>query len=381
MTLPVYLHSAMPGAPVLSGTNGSINALLNACLVNGFNTQSATSATASEGVVTFNFASAPGVAALDAVTIAGASNSAVNGQKRVQSAASNQVLVAIPGVPDGAVGGTITLKISPLGWTRPYAGTNLGVYRQGGSSTTKRYLRVYDGALTSTGVYNPRGYEAMTAVSTGSGPFPTAAQAAGNGVDMYGPAPALSNKPWVVVGTPRAFYMLTAYGNAYSAGDPLSVSDTYQFFFGDLDRVQKLGDTYACAIAASAAFPGGGGAVVLPRPHSATAGAVYADLLSPTGANTSYRTQAAEFPDAATGGFTLGDAWAVMQTSPASVLRGFMPGLLSVWQNIGTSDALMRPAQITSNVQGLSGRVLATCSAGHPYTGGMLLLDEDWGDA
>lgn len=30
-----YLHSAMPGAPVLSGTAGSLISVLDACLVNG----------------------------------------------------------------------------------------------------------------------------------------------------------------------------------------------------------------------------------------------------------------------------------------------------------------------------------------------------------
>ena len=119
MSLPVLLHSGLSGAPSLSfAANGSLNALLLATLVNGFNTQAVSSATAAGGVVTFNFATAPGFPAKYTVVIEGATNASVNGTFRVQSSASNQVLVAIPGVPDGAVGGTMTMKFAPLGWTR-----------------------------------------------------------------------------------------------------------------------------------------------------------------------------------------------------------------------------------------------------------------------
>jgi hypothetical protein len=206
MSLPVLLHSGMTGAPSMTPANGTINALLNACLVNGFNTQSVSSATCTSGVVAFNFPSAPGFSTSDTVTIAGASNTTVNGQFRVQSAASNQVLVATPGVPDGAVGGTITLKFSPLGWTRPYSGTNLGAYRQGGSASHKRYLRVYDGSTTADSSYYVRAYEAMTAISTGTGPFPTTAQSAGNGVAQFGAQAAVQS--WCIVGTPALFLPL-----------------------------------------------------------------------------------------------------------------------------------------------------------------------------
>ncbi|MBY0464095.1 MAG: hypothetical protein K2W33_04050, partial [Burkholderiales bacterium] len=231
--------------------------------MNGFNTQSVTSATASGGVVTFNFASAPGFSALNTVTIAGASNATVNGQKRVQSAASNQVLVAIPGVPDGAVGGTITLKFSPLGWTRPYSGTNIGVYRQGGTASHKRYLRVYDhNVVAANYVAYARGYESMTSVSTGTGPFPTVAQVAGNGAGAAFPydyttdAPATQYRAWVLLGTPRFFILYAQtngviYGTGITAAPPLASALHTQaqcFAFGELADVTKAADAYAVAL-------------------------------------------------------------------------------------------------------------------------------------
>lgn len=380
MTLPVHLHSAMAGAPVLAGVNGSINSVLNACLVNGFNTQSVSSATASGGVVTFNYASAPGFSTADTVTITGASNAAVNGQFRVQSAASNQVLVSMPGVPDGAVGGTITMKFSSLGWTRPYSGTNVGAYRQGGASATKRYLRVYDGTIATELAFYLRGYEAMTAVSTGTGPFPTSTQAPGNGVSHAAPSPSGANPPWAVVGTPRAFYFLCAANGTYAAGAPLSVGDTYQAFFGDPARVQKISDPYACMVSASQVFPGGGSPLYIARNHSGAAGAGAVSLGSPTKASSSYLSIGAPFPDPVTGGITLGDAWGVVQDAAPVALRGFMPGQLSCWQSIASDDGVLRPGVPFTNVTGVTGRVLMACNTNYPNTGSVLLLDEDWGD-
>lgn len=381
MTLPVHLHSAMLGAPVLSNTNGNINALLNACLVNGFNTQSTTSATASGGVVTFGFASAPGFSALDTVTIAGASNGTVNGRFRVQSVAGNQVSVAIPGVPDGAVGGAITLKFAPLGWTRPYSGTNLGAYRQGGSSATKRYLRVYDGSVVAETLFYDRGYEAMTSISAGTGPFPTTAQAPGNGTGRSAASAGGANQPWAVVGTPRSFYFMYAVSGTYAGGAPLSVMDVTQTFFGDPARIQKIGDPYACATAASTSFPGGGSPLYIARDHSGAAGATTCGLVSVTTPTGSYISATHQFPDPVTGGLTLGDAPAVVQdASYPTALRGFLPGAMSCWQDVGTDDNVLRPGVPFSNVPGVTGRLLMTCNAYHPYTGLMLLLDEDWGD-
>lgn len=380
MSLPIFLHSAMAGAPALSAANGSINALLNACLVNGFNTQSVVSATASGGVVTFNFASAPGFGALDTVTISGASNAVVNGQFRAQSAASNQVLVSIPGVPDGAVGGTLTMQFSALGWARPYAGTSIGCYQQGGASAVKRLLRVYDGALSSTAKYWLRGYESMTDASAGSDPFPTVAQKSGDGVAHWGPHGSAVNPPWALIGTPRAFYFMCAYDGSYAVGAPLSVNNIEMAFFGDLDRPQKIGDTYACAVSAVSSFPSAASSLYVARSHSSAPGAVVASLLSPTtyaGLGDAL-SPAAAAPGVVSGYLTFADAWAVLETG---LLRGFMPGNLSCWQNLRTGDAVLRPAVPFELISGVEGRLISICTMDNTYSGGALLLDEDWGDA
>lgn len=365
MTLPVYLHSGMQGAPTLTFANGSINALLNACLVNGFNTQSVVSATASGGVVTFNFASGPGFSALDTVTVAGATNATVNGSRRVQSSSGNQVLVAIPGVPDGAVGGTITMRFSPLGWTRPYSGTGVAAYRQGGSAAHKRFLRVFDNTVTTTAQWFARGYGNMTAISTGTDPFPDLTQIAGNGGGFTAPSGA-GNRPWWVIGTPRAFYFY--YGQSSETPSP---TDVISFVFGEMSRVTKPGDTYAIFIATQTGFPNSN-PYVCRSYNGSTNTSKTVTLVGPGGNVTS---GGFTYPDPASGGVTLIDAPAFRELNGSDLaVRGFLPGMLCPLNDVP-------PLTTLSNVSGATGRVAFFRDSNAGVNGNIaLLLDEDWGD-
>lgn len=390
MSLPIVLTSDMTGSPNLTPTNGSVNALLNACLVNGFNTQSVTSATASGGVVTFNFASAPGFSALDTVTIAGASNATVNGQKRVQSAASNQVLVAIPGVPDGAVGGTITLKFSPLGWTRAFSGTNLGTYRQGGASSTKRFLRVSDGAAgASPWAYYTRGYENMTDISTGTGAFPTTVQVTGNGLDHYaaqdatgGLAANLQHRAWVLIGTPRFFVLYCEYGRAMYAGDTKNPvanaawSSFYSMYFGDPANIPKPADTFACLLSTytqNVAYAPRGVA------GTGTARTVYAGM----GSSQNEWNYGLRYPSLADGGIHFNGTIICYDNAAPYGLRGTIPGTIVPLEGPTASGSTSPPfAHTLTNIPGVPGRImlLGAAAMGANNVVGWL-LDEDWGDA
>lgn len=378
MSLPIHLHSGLMGAPLVGSANGSLNAMLRACLVDGFNAQAVSSATASGGVVTFNFATDPGFPAQYTVQISGASNALVNGNFRVQSAASNQVLVAIPDVPDGAVGGTIYLKFAPLGWTRPYSGTGLGAYRQGGTSAVKRYLRVRDSATnTNSGYAYWRGYEAMTAISSGTGPFPTTAQVAGDGLMQYGPNNGATQAPWLLVGTPRTFYLQTSQSYQTVTGD-FNTVDPYGnhiSIFGDLDRPFKAGDAYACVVKANEIAVG---SMYLPRRHTGASGAVLVDAWGLSGGNT-FGGLNTPYPDPASGGLALGDSPMLVE-SDTSALRGYLPGVLAPW-NSPILSLTLPPGTVFTNVGGVTGRALLMGPhSNHAASALVALLDEDWGD-
>lgn len=389
MSLPVLLTSDMMGSPNLTPTNGSLNALLHACLVNGFNTQSVVSATASGGVVTFNFSSAPGFSALDTVLVAGATNSDVNGQRRVLSAASNQVLFDIPGVPNGAVGGSITVKFAPLGWTRAFSGTNVAAYRQGGSATHKRFMRVYDHDVVAAGyAAYVRGYENMTGISSGSGPFPTTAQVAGNGNLLYsipydstGDSPSTQHRAWVLIGTPRFFTLYVERDRGMYAGDaktPISGfqrNGTYNFMFGETANHAKAADAFACLCADYSVS-----SVFLPRSVAGTGGSTTA-MVTITGGPGRF-SPGLTWPSPADGGLHLQGPPIVYDSVSPYGFRGTLPGALAPLEApfTGFTSTPMTVGTILQNIPGVTGRVLMAGHVGAGYSDLGWLLDEDWGD-
>ena len=380
MSLPVLLHSGLKGAPSLSfATNGSMNALLLATLVNGFNTQAVSSATAAGGVVTFNFPTDPGFPDKYTVVIEGSSNASVNGTFRVQSAASNQVLVAIPGVPDGAVGGTMTMKFAPLGWTRAFnSGTTTAAYRQGGGAAHKRFLRVYDGNVSTASHFYLRAYENMTAISTGTGPFPTSGEKAGNGVDIYcANSPA---RPWIIVGTPRAFYFLTDPGNDYSAVVPPVFTPGFGasfsgFAFGEMDRVQRAGDVYAYFLSVE-----GLGSPYFHGSRASTQAANSRPNLAATSWGGAKWSGEFNNPDPVSGNLIFHDAPVIIELFNGMYgVRGYMPGILSHQSRLIVDGLPNLPGKMYTAIPGLTGRAMLM-SVGWGSSEFMVKMDEDWGD-
>src|SRR5690348_12633571 len=128
MSAPVVYSSSDTGAPVLTGQAGSLIAVLDACLVNGYGTQTA------------------------------------------------------------------------AGWTKAFSGTNKADYRMAGGN--QFYLDVDDSAAqTAAGKEaNVRGYEAMTALATGTNAFPTTTQFAAPGQVIRKSATAdATSRGWILV--------------------------------------------------------------------------------------------------------------------------------------------------------------------------------------
>lgn len=381
MTLPVLLHWKMQNAPQLKKVNGAMNALHLACLVNGFNTITATATNFTSGVGTFTLAS-HGFSVLDTVLITSNDQALLNNKTgRVITSAAGSITVAVTGVPDGAVTGTVTVKFAPLGWTRPFSGTSLGAYKQGGLSSTKRFLRISDSLLASDNIYYyVRGYENMTAVSTGTGPFPTTTLVTGNGIALNGvySQPSTEIFPWIIVGTPRAFYFLHGRDGAYTLASPLTKADSYYSFFGELSRINKPGDAYAHLITGTDFPPAKG---YLNRGVNGITSSVTPDLRSVAGnygLNCDFT-----YPDPADSSYKFFDAPLITQADSLTV-RGFLPGILTMSSSPIYALAAL-PGDILANgtVTGISSRLMLihSESAGGPYSDGALLLDEDWGDS
>lgn len=228
----------MVGAPVLSGTAGALIAILDAVLVNGFGLQTASAVTIAGGVATVNVPTAPSATVGTVVLVAGATPAGLNGEQRVTATTANSVSFAT--AITGAVTGTVTIKVAPAGWSKLYSGTNVAAYKITAVEGTGCILKVDD---TNTTVARVRGYEAMTDIATGTGPFPTVSQWAAPGLwwSKSNAASAVA-RPWRIVADDRGLYFFPK--NADTSGEHQGN------YFGDILSI-KSGDPYACVLRAN----------------------------------------------------------------------------------------------------------------------------------
>ena len=235
MTTVRYFHNGMVGAPVLSGTAGAMIAVLDACLVDGWGSGTVDSIVISGGVATVTRAAGHPFDVDSVAELAGATTTGgtINGVQKVLSVSGTTWTFATA-LANQTATGTITHKVASLGWAKTFSGTNLAVYRSADTAGTRAYLRVDDAAAQDARVV---GYEAMTDVNTGSGPFPTAGQASGG--LFWGKSQNTSStaRNWTLIGDSRAFVL----NAVFTPGSSMNVS------FGDFQS-NKLVDAHACQI-------------------------------------------------------------------------------------------------------------------------------------
>lgn len=321
----------MSGAPVLSGTAGTLIAVLDACLVNGFGSVTLNSLVVQNNVATATVSGGHGFAMIvgvnnvspgvgPVVRIDGATPAALNGDWRLASVPNSTTFTfAAEGIPDQTATGTITAKRAPAGWAKAFGGANKAAYQPMPAASL---LRLDDQTGTAArGV----GYESMTDIDTGDGPFPTGTQFSGG---YYWPkANTSANRAWRVYADPRAFYYCADnYGNStwYTScyfGDVASVKSPDLFGCGHVaGNSDQLGQTLQ-QLASSSANSG-----VLARGHN--------QLTSSRSTMFSRRSHSksgglmggngSAYPSPADGGLLLApvEVW-----DADSSLRGFMPGL------------------------------------------------------
>lgn len=121
------------------------------------------------------------------------------------------------------------------GWTIAYTGTNQRDYKQG-SGSNGYYLDVNDNAPTIATEARMRGYEAMTALATGTNAFPTAAQSSFGTICRKSNTANSTARPWYMIADSTCFYLFV------DTGDYTNPSYSAQFHFGDFFSY-KSGDT------------------------------------------------------------------------------------------------------------------------------------------
>lgn len=243
-----FFNDNMPGAPVLNGVAGSLVALLDAVLVTGFGLRQATNLVVLNGVATLTLANdAKNIALLDSVIlIDGASVAALNGEQRVTGATATTLTFATSAAA-GTATGTITVKSAPAGWVKLFTGTNKAAYKSASPEAFATVLRVDD---TGTLDARVRGYESMTDVDTGTGLFPTAAQAAGSGGywAKSGAANATGNR-WDFFADGRGFY----YAPSSQSGANAASYGQAVYWFGDANPHKSTDVFAACLLSSNSA--------------------------------------------------------------------------------------------------------------------------------
>lgn len=228
MAYNVY-KSTDTGAPAqLFNTAGRLVDVLDGCLVNGYSPGTVSSITRSGSTATLTFSSAHGMTGKgNRLTIAGVDQTEYNGTYVITVVNTTQISYTISGAPVTPATGTITATKPGAGWTIAYTGTNLRAYRA--STGNQRYLRVDDTTLTYARVV---GYETMSDINTGTGPFPTATQLSGGLYWLKSNGASL--RAWLVIATETYFIYRVFYDGA-------NYSST---FFGDFTSYLSTTDNY-----------------------------------------------------------------------------------------------------------------------------------------
>lgn len=345
-------HSGLSGAPVLSGTAGALIGVLDACLVNGWGLGTVDSITIAGGVGTVTRGAGHpfevgSVALIADATVAGGS---INGEHRVLSATVTAWTFDATGLANQAAGGTPTHKVAPAGWsnTDVAAAGNVKAYRSLDVTGTQMYLRVDDSGAQEARVV---GYETMSDVNTGTGPFPTAAQQSGGLHATKSSTADATARSWTLIGDGKTFYFMPAYHSSYPVGPAFS------FSFGDISSVRSP-DAYACHIngtysAETTTVPGSSNygfdlstrnaptGCYLARSYSGLGGAVnagrgYATICAVNASSVRSGTNStghAPYPNAADGGLYV-SPWSFFEPSGGDVFRGFSRGSYAVPQYV-----------------------------------------------
>lgn len=335
-----FFHSGMANAPALNGVAGSLLSVLDACLVDGFDLKTATSLVVSGGVATLTFAGTHAAEKDAVILVSGSSIAALNGEQKVVSKSGTTITFATAAA-DGAASGTITFKMAPAGWLKAFGGTNLAAYKSADPTSTRCLLRVDD---TGTTIARVIGYETMTDVSTGTGPFPTQATVAGGGYwGKSGTANSTANR-WFIAADSKFFILHVAP----MIGNSPVIAQGWTRCFGDMIAYRPSGDAFACVIGysdssnVSSHFSGGldsanSGTANFssPRAHTglgSTLGLYSLPFVGNQSAISGLDNMFGSFPSVVDGSLRLSKrffSWAVSSAPP----RGEVPGIHHVSQS------------------------------------------------
>jgi hypothetical protein len=265
---------------------------------------------------------------------------------------------------DGTAAGTVSFKMAPLGWLKPFTGPNLAAFQSADPTSTKMFFRVDD---TGTMSCRLRGYETMTDVSTGTGLFPTDAQMVGGGYLNKSNEASVAPVKWRITGTGKCLYLNVV---GYSSTAACEAGRTS--FFGDFLAGRPGGDPYAFILgcATTGGYGDSGGVCDLtaslynycPRAYHGLGSSVGQGTFAETGGTVRSGGDPffGAFPSAIDGGLQLSRRY--VSEGLSLPVRGHLPGFFTVPQS-GVGNYIAPGSRIPGTGP-LSGRVLLAQGTG-----------------
>ena len=357
-----YFDSTMSGAPSLSGTAGALISVLDACLTNGFGTVTLDSLVVASNVATGTVSAGHGFTMIGStvgsvITIAGATPAGLNGTWRIASVAdSTHFTFVTSGISDQTATGTITAVRTPLGFSKVYSGTNKAAYRADDVASSRLYLRVADDGTGAATYARIRGYESMSDVDTGAGPFPTDAQQSGGLYWGKSSAASSTARAWRLFGDSQGFYLFV---NQDGAGAWIGAAwiDIPSEKAGDAYRTLIIGGINA-TIVNMGTLPviGAQSGHYFARTYAQTGTAIPAIKLSHHVAASGLGVGGLSYPAPMGNQFYCApvDAWEGVGYTTVTALRGPMPGLYAPLH----PSAQLTDGSYQTDVIGLDGRTL-----------------------
>lgn len=220
-------------AKKITGQAGSLIAVLDDVLVNGYGQVSVSSISKVDNLATVNTTAAHGLNEGDICRITGSDQSHYNNEFKVHLLSTTSFAIPIPNEAPNVVTGAMTCVKAPLGFTKAFAGTNKAAYRANDVNSNRFYLRVVDDASGTRGGGEAvlSMYEVMTSVDTGDLQVPSTAKMPTTYVLAKSTVSDTSIRHWMIIGDSKRFYMFV-YVNP---GDTLTgTSNISNIIFGDV---------------------------------------------------------------------------------------------------------------------------------------------------
>lgn len=387
MTSPVdttvqFITSQMVGSGALKLNTvntvgaGTIIALLDALLVDGWDAVVAASVVVAGGVATITFSAAHSAMQDSVVELAGITGgptgfAALNGRQKITvSASSTSASFACPTVGNGSATGTLNVKMASCGWSRPFTASGMSMYKSTDIRSNGFILRLDETVANSYS--RVRGWETATDINTGGGNFPTDAQvAAGFFWPRAYTASSATAIDFMIFADGMTVYYWARGGQTFSAQNTQGGNT---MGFGDLIPARP-GDAFATFMSGSVitavghstgytegVFTGSGASPIwVPRSYTGLGSSLAAvsypyigTVGTTSGADTSIY---GPYPDSNTGKLRMSKRAIVQSGYP---LRGDLPGIRSfphslVWDSLrffnviqGDGDDLGRRFMITN---------------------------------